>query len=316
MLGGFRGRLKSRLKRAWGFVSPFPEFDFDISEGWEEWADLAFGPIPPAGLWRITIDGEFARFQSSKHGDPERLHTLFVDASDKFAAKERFAGYDFVAGHFFAADAAGARSEAEHYRMDLSSRFLLEVQLRLPDVLDLTNYEALPDYIQRNLDDSEKPVTPHIALLALLDQTSGGNKVLTNIGVQAVKDGYRGVKFFGARILDDKNFESITSGTAYALPGDPERMYEHLRRQNPPPINVVVFSAANVVRYTRAFRVDRGEWRENPLFEADEAELDHLYVSEGLPSPSAMDLSDAFRIFPEGDEWLEPDHRRPNRRDS
>jgi hypothetical protein len=124
------------------------------------------------------------------------------------------------------------------------------------------------------------------------------------------------VKFFGARILDDKNFESITSGTAYALPGDPERMYEHLRRQNPPPINVVVFSAANVVRYTRAFRVDRGEWRENPLFEADEAELDHLYVSEGLPSPSAMDLSDAFRIFPEGDEWLEPDHRRPNRRDS
>jgi hypothetical protein len=318
MLGGLGGRLKSQLKRAWRFINPLSRIlpDFDLSEGWEEWAEEEFGPPPPAGPWRITVDGVFARFHSREHGDPQRLHTLFVDAAEKLAARERFAGYDFISGHFFAAGATGARSEAAHYGIDMSSRFLLEVELELPDVLDFTNYEALPSYINRHVPKSEEPVSPSAALLLLLDQTSGGNSFLTDMGWQAAKEGYRGVRFFGARALDDQSFQSATAYNN-VFPGDDAKLYERLRKKDPSPINVVIFFAANVVRYTRRFRVDGGEWRKNPLFGADEAQVVDLYEREGLPSPVAMDFNDLIQLAPSEDaEIVRPNLRRPNRHDS
>jgi len=285
------------------------------ARGFQEGLEEALAPAPPAGPWRITVEGVFARFHSRAYGDPQRLHTLFVDVAQKLAAQERFAGYNFVSGHFFAADTTGARSEAAHYDIDMSSRFLLEVELELPDVLDLTNYEALPEYINRNLHKSVKPVAPTDALLALLDQTSGGNSLLTDIGAQAAKEGYRGVRFFGARALDDESFQSVLRHSN-VFPGDDKKLYERLRSADPPPINVAIFFAANVARYTRRFRVDGGEWRENPQFGADEAQMVALYEREGLPSPIAMDFDELIQLAPPEDpEIVELDHRRPNRPD-
>jgi len=286
-----------------------------FAKGMQEGVDEIFAPVPPAGPSRITVEGVFARFHSRRYGDPQRLHTLFVDVAEKLAAHERFAGYDFISGHFFAADATGARSEAAHYGINMSSRFLLEVDIELPDVLDLTNYEALPEHINRNLHKSVKPVAPTDALLALLDQTSGGNILLTEIGAQAAIAGYRGVRFFGARALDDESFRSVLRHSN-VFPGDDKKLYERLRRADPPPINVAIFFAVNVARYTRRFRVDGGEWRENPLFGADEAQVVALCEREGLASPIPMDFDELLRLAPpEEGEILELDHRRPNRHD-
>jgi hypothetical protein len=94
-------------------------------------------------------------------------------------------------------------------------------------------------------------------------------------------------------------------------------LYERLRKEDPPPINVVIFFAANVVRYTCRFRVDGGEWRENPLFGADEAQVVDLYEREGLPSPVAIGLNEVIQLAPpEEGEIVRPNRRRPNRRDS
>src|SRR5690349_4130532 len=83
--------------------------------------------IEPWGPARVAVSGDHARLHSNAHGDPSRLHTLFVDSPEKLAASERFAAARFQCGHFFAADPAGARSEAAHYGVDASTRYMLEV---------------------------------------------------------------------------------------------------------------------------------------------------------------------------------------------
>jgi hypothetical protein len=269
--------------------------------------------IEPWGPARTTVSGGYARLHSRVHGDPDRLHTLFVDHPEKLAAQERFAPEGFQCGHFFAADPAGARSEAEHYGVDASARFLLEVELELPDVLDLANYEVLGEWLSKNLDQRYISGRPFEGLLTVIDQTSGGNALTDHIGTQAFVDGYRGVRFFGARAVSDRDLEEMRNTWSIVFGDEEERMCASFRRK-PAVTNLVVFTAANVVRHTRAYRVADGPWRENPLFGATEAEYVSACERDGIPPSAAPDPRDFMQLAPSPETgWFKTNSKRPPR---
>lgn len=269
--------------------------------------------IEPWGPGRISVTGDQARLHSNAHGDPTRLHTLFVDGPEKLAAPERFAAARFQCGHFFAGDPAGARSEASHYGVDSRDRFLLEVRLELPDVLDLTNYETLSGRLRAMLDAKHTSGKPYEGLLMVIDQNNGGNLGTDDIGTQAFVDGYRGVRFFGARAVSDADLNEMRNTWSIVFGDEEERMCAFLRRK-PAVTNLVVFTAANVVRYARAHRIDGGPWRQNELFGASEDDYLRACERDGVPPSSAPDPSSLFRAAPNPDDgFFSTNYERPPR---
>jgi hypothetical protein len=298
--------LRSLARGVVGFIrDPLRGLEFDFSG-----IKLVADP-PPLGPAQVPVSGTFARFHARAHGDPARLHTLLLDVDGKLAAAERFAQKGLHCGHFFAAGAEGARSEAKNYGIDLRERFLLEIDLEIPDILDLTNQDTLRDAIDAATDPAQhmamRPYTQ--SLNVVLDQSNGGNPITDKVGAMAFRRGDRGILFFGARALTNRELRGIVEagGMSYVLDRE-AGLFEDLRAQRDL-VNLVIFSAADAVLHTRRFKVDGGPWRENPLFGAAPGELDAVYERDGLPSSVVGDPK----------EWLtadiepEPfplDHRR------
>jgi hypothetical protein len=279
-----------RPRRLWDWILSklTIDFDFDFS--------LVSEP-PPPGPAQVTVAGTFARFHARAHGDPTRLHTLFLDVAPKLKAAERFAQPTLHCGHFFAAGADSARSEADNYGIDLSTRFLLEVELEIPDILDLTNQETLRDAVAAAADpDLAFEASPYTrSLRVVLDQSNGGNPITDEIGATAFRRGDRGIRFIGVRAISTDELRSVQyrGGTDYHLDRE-AGLFADLRAK-PELVNLVIFSAADVVLHTRRFRVDKGLWRMNPLFGAEPATLDAVYDREGLPRSVVGDPSEWLR---------------------
>jgi hypothetical protein len=273
--------LRRGARELWDFVRhPSLGPDIDLSD-----LQLVVDP-PPPGPAQVPVEGTFARFHSRAFGDPARLHTLLLDVSAKLDAAERFAQKGLHCGHFFAAGAEGARSEARNYGIDLRGRFLLEVELEIPDILDLTNQDTLRDAVALATDPAQeltmRPYTQSLAIV--LDQANGGNPITDKLGATAFHRGDRGILFFGARALTNRELSGVVNGGGMSYHLDREAgLFADLRAQKDL-LNLVIFSAADAVLHTRRFRVDGGPWWDNPLFGAPQAELDAVYQREGLPA--------------------------------
>jgi hypothetical protein len=300
-------RIQARVRSVRAFLKdPLGLGDFSIDFG------DAFGEVEPPGPHRVVVSGVLARLHSVAHGDPRRLHTLFVDNEAKLAAQERFAAGGFHCGHFFAAGAAGARSEAAHYGIDVHERFLLEVDMEISEILDLTNHEALNEAIASQMDLSTIGSRPYTGLLMLMDQTSGGNGLTDDLGIEALRAGCRGVRFFGARAIGDSDYNEMLMARENIWPDDEARTIASLRRK-PDVTNIVVFSASDVVRHARRHRVNGGAWIENPLWASTEAEYAEACARDGIPPSVVRDPQDWFRMAPPEDgRWISPRFREMN----
>jgi len=274
----------------------------------EDW----FRAHPGGGDSSVAVSGPLARFHSRQHGDPSRLHSLLLDTLGKKVAAERFAPAHLFCGHFFAKDADGALSEAGHYGIDLDGRFLLEVIVsELPDVLDLTNEQVLRRVVAAVTDVSEdflsRPFSQSLAVV--LDQSSGGNRLTDAIGSQAFRNGYKGVRFFGARAIDDEQLRYALGQGSWAMWLEDEcGLFEDLRAR-PDLVNVVSFSGSDLVRYITDFRIDGGAWQENALFGLSTTEIEHVYQREALPF-SAVGNPENWIQTDSGPAFVQVRHRR------
>jgi hypothetical protein len=177
-------RLVTSLARGvrdlWDLIRHGLDFDIDLTD-----IQLVADP-PPIGPAQVSVGGVFARYHARAYGDPARLHSLFLDTAGKLNASERFARAGLHCGHFFAAAAGGALEEARYCGIDLSDRFLLEVDIEIPDILDLTNQDTLRDAIAAASDPAEEmAVRPYTqSLRVVVDQTTGGNPITDAVGAE------------------------------------------------------------------------------------------------------------------------------------
>ena len=232
------------------------------------------------GPARIRWTGVYARLHSRQWGTPDKFHTLFVDTEGKRNARERFA--EPLPGHFFSATVAGARAEAAYYNVQTRSRFLLEVELELPDVFDLTKYDVMLSEYQRTWARSRIHLCHRFALS--VDQSAGGNPLTDDVGIDAFLDRYRGIQFFSVRALTDDHMTEIVTTKEDLYTNHAGKFCNRLRGE-PDIQNLVVFTAGNVVRHTKAYRVNGKKWRPNPRSGLDDDSLEEVYHNEGLPTP-------------------------------
>jgi hypothetical protein len=88
----------------------------------------------------IRFAGTLYRWHEPKRfWSGEDFWRTFQDGPWKWDSQQRFAGQDINSGHYFALSSEGAEAEVRSYRIDFSRHRLLEVELSLESILDLTH---------------------------------------------------------------------------------------------------------------------------------------------------------------------------------
>lgn len=239
-------------------------------------------PANHALPFSTTFSHSLARFHPRKYLRHDAFWATFLDNRSKWKARERFAGSWLNCGHFFSRTPGGARAEAEFYGLAYNQdRALLEVDVHLEEVLDLTNSHHLREVVARFSEDSERARrAPSIhSLKFLIDQSQGGNAFTDQIGLWATKKGYTAIQFFSARALSDDQLSNLRSDLSSTsdLVGYFESLYFDTLDRDPDLLNLVVLSAPVLMTSISKYRVDETKWRKNPHSGQGLEEMDGLY---------------------------------------
>jgi hypothetical protein len=242
-------------------------------------------PIAEPELVVIPFERVVHRLHTVSHYHPSALWRVFLDGPWKWDAHERFAGNGFNCGHFFSMTEEGSRAEATFYGLD-ENRIPIELDLRLPRVLDLTDARCLRYVLDPRIGLDIRPRSMHaLRLLELLvDGWAGGSMVTSVVGHWAVRKDFDGILFIGARALSQQTREDVRfsgGGLSMGSGFTGEDELEEIRK-DPNVVNLVVLSGRRVLTGTCRYR-QRGEpWRENPCYRITEEEHDRLLWREGV----------------------------------
>jgi hypothetical protein len=267
----------------------------NLKQRWLDWPLADFGPgildecfsepPPIASSFKQTgalphsssAGGLFCRFQSKEWlYRNDKFHRNFDDSPRKWNAQDRYAGAGVNYGHFFGCSVAASTFEAQSYKMDMHKHSLLELEMTVPSMLDLT-YEENIDWILRRVFENPELVgrSYFSKLIELIHHQKGGDKVNEMIGAIAATEGFDGIIFYGARALRKH-------ATAWQTnPEDPlidmiEQMTFPAMREDQDLQNIVVFSGSLVTRAAARYRIDGGAWQPNPYYGISEEQFDQI----------------------------------------
>ena len=271
-------RFTEWLKKKFRFGPDFDGILDDVNFDDESYPAIATSFRQTGRLPRASaISGVLSRFHSKDwlfHGGD--FHRNFEDSERKWAQNDRYAAKDIQCGHYFGCSTRATEAEAKAYRMDRNRYRFFESEMTLDGILDLTYEENIDWLLPQIFENSELLGTSYFnKLIELLNHQKGGDLVNSFAGYIARRDGYDGIRFFGARALREYD-------TSWQMnPEDPliyaiERMAFPRMRENPDLQNVVLFSGALTSRKVQRYRVDGGAWQANPLFDIPETELDRV----------------------------------------
>jgi hypothetical protein len=233
----------------------------------------------------IAITGRFFRWHSpARFWSGDDFWRVFVDGPWKWDAQQRFAGKGLNCGHFFSLNCDGASAEATHYGLAINSDHLqlLQVSMRVDPVLDLTSYDGIKtafDAVVENPDFS----TPFIAE-ELVEIDTGGTCLTDRIGHWAVKMGYEGILFLGARAIHGPG-EKPWQGKA-GMRGPKLWDYDFFWwyvddfREQKTQLNLVVFRGRYLTAQISSFKIGKGTIVKNPYFGMSEQEIERRLATE------------------------------------
>lgn len=276
------GSWWQRLRKTFEVV---PDFDLGEIDFGEDSPPIATSFRPTGRLERASrIERVFSRFHARRWTFHDRdFHRNFEDSDRKWAQTDRYADANIQCGHFFGCTTRATEAEAKAYAMDRRQYHFLEVEMNLDGILDLTYEENLDWILGKVFANPEKLGTSYFTkLIEFIHHQKGGDKVNSFAGYIAQREGYDGIRFFGARAL--RQYETIWQMN----PEDPmifdvERIAFPDMRADLDLQNIVLFSGALAAQQVRRYRVDGGSWSANPYFGMPTADLDKV-----LRYPSAF----------------------------
>jgi hypothetical protein len=227
----------------------------------------------------VRLRGKVVRLHEREYfWSGENFFKTFEDGPWKWSAQTRFAAKDINTGHFFALTEAGAIAEANFYGVDQTKLGLLELEVDLDAVLDLTKLGGLNLAFEENVKNpsffDEHRHRDEIILNEMIDIEKGGSVLTDRIGYWAVHCGYDGILFFGARANRPNNERHVRLDNGFVISFASEL---DLWRDDTNRINLVVFQGSNLIRsvisYTMKPDVPRTE---NIYFGWPEEKLDSL----------------------------------------
>ena len=205
----------------------------------------------------IRLRGTLVRLHDkSRFWRGDEFFKTFEDGPWKWCAQARFAGKDANAGHYFALTEKGATAEADFYGADRTQLGLLELEIDLGGILDLTTmhgmYFAFEENVQ-NADFIEDDVrADEFVLNELIEIDKGGTVFTTRVGHWAKSNDYKGILFYGARATRPGGERTVRVDHGFIT--DPLTSLSELRREASN-LNLVVFRGTDVISATKAYEI-------------------------------------------------------------
>lgn len=250
----------------------------DEANSVDEAPPIASSFVQTGRLTRASkIRGIFSRYHSRKwlfEGD--QFYKNFEDSERKWNSNDRYAASGLTCGHFFGCSRAATEVEAAFYGLSTKGCALLEVEMILDGLLDLT-YEENIDWVLSCVFENPELLgrSYFVKLIELIHHQRGGDEVNALIGHVARREGYDGIIFFGARAL--REYEGLWMlNPEDPLIHDTEEMAFPLMRGNRDIQNIVVFPGSLLTRSIERYRIDGGEWKENRFFGMAGEKLDNV----------------------------------------
>jgi hypothetical protein len=233
------------------------------------------GPLPMSS----RLVGTLYRWHNPKYfWSGADFWRTFQNGPRKLSSQERYAGHNINCGHYFALSAKGAAAEAHFYRMDLTRCRLLEVEISLESVLDLTHEDNIRQIGLSGAIENPEAFGDDFfmgTLSHLLASERGGNGLTDYIGCKALRDEYDGVLFFGARALQafpDLEWQIFKRrDIGMGIPLVPSIFYE-MRKEHSLK-NLVVFSGRVLTTKILRYRMPPNDYVDNLYFGTDAATL-------------------------------------------
>jgi hypothetical protein len=226
--------------------------------------------------YSIRLQGNVYRWHAREHvHEGDAFFKTFEDGPWKWAAQGRFAGKNLNCGHYFGLSVEAATEEAKYYGIDEQKAVLLELEGASTRILDLTHPDVMRAIFEMHIDNHEIVSWSYFNMLQeLVERGQGGNVTTDYIGYRAKEEGYDGILFFSARVMNVPWIKSINRDLEEPVL---QTTFDKLR-WDLTLLNVVLFSGANVVKCVHTYRIGEGEPLQNPYFGKG---LDSIYkVSE------------------------------------
>jgi hypothetical protein len=265
----------------WSFRSVLADWNWDLGDPNRIWTPEEFpntGTLPMS----TKLSGRFLRYHNPAHYHRgAAFWKTFEDGPWKWDDQQRYAGKDHNCGHYFALTEPGARAEANFYDMDFRRHRLLSARFDCAAVLDLTYEENLRKIVLHAYRDPENISSRHFfvtVLSRLTDATRGGVPLTDFLGRWAMRNGYDGILFFGARALQgNPELKSyIDHGADEQMAGPVVHGYFYDMRQDDNLKNLVVFSGAQLTSAIEVCRLGDDPPDDNPYHGASAATIDAL----------------------------------------